>query len=361
MKLLRKMRASMRANPHLIRIRSFLPPLNFITVHYTYFITVCLISSLIFWGSSRPNMSISYTDSLFLVISAMTEAGLNTVNLSQMTLFQQIVLWVLIQMGSSILVSISTVLIRKRVFEQRFEGVVRRTKSVGRRSLSWRRSVDGVLRREGSREIGLATFDGAAGDLGVQNREIGKVDTARPDEALDAEDKPVDAQGTTMEKSEVPAQRLNSRTSHHHINDHTADPMLPSLSQAPTQANSQPRLNFVGVGSHPGHRSTSDIDTPGLTYRGRQNRPEDDEEGLDTSHYPTYLTRHTTGRNAQFHGLTKAERDHLGGVEYRAITLLAWIVPAYFILWQLIACIGLGAYMTMNRPNVARENGINPW
>lgn len=73
-------------------IKPLLPPLNFITIHYTYFILTCLISSLIFWGLSNPGGSIGYTDSLFLVVSAMTEAGLNTVNLSQVS-------WILIRVG----------------------------------------------------------------------------------------------------------------------------------------------------------------------------------------------------------------------------------------------------------------------
>ena len=51
-------------------LRPFLPPLNFITIHYAYFIVVCLISSVIFWRSSDPAFSVSYTDSLFLVVSA---------------------------------------------------------------------------------------------------------------------------------------------------------------------------------------------------------------------------------------------------------------------------------------------------
>lgn len=119
-------------NERVQKIRSYLPPLNFITIHYAYFIIVCLVASVIFWGSSNPSRSIGYTDSLFLVVSAMTEAGLNTVNLSQMTTFQQIILWLLIVIGSSIFVSISTVLTRKRVFEQRFEHVVKLQKEARR-------------------------------------------------------------------------------------------------------------------------------------------------------------------------------------------------------------------------------------
>jgi hypothetical protein len=50
----------------------------------------------------------------------MTESGLNTVNLSQMTTWQQALLFLLIVFGSSIWVSIWTVVARKHVFEQRF-------------------------------------------------------------------------------------------------------------------------------------------------------------------------------------------------------------------------------------------------
>ena len=66
-----------RSAPAFRKIRPFLPPLNFITIHYAYFIVVPLVASVVFWGSSDPSFSISYVDSLFLVISAMTEAGLN--------------------------------------------------------------------------------------------------------------------------------------------------------------------------------------------------------------------------------------------------------------------------------------------
>lgn len=132
-------------NDSIATIKSYLPPLNFITIHYAYFIVTCLITSVIFWGSSSPSRSIAYVDSLFLVISAMTEAGLNTVNLSQMTTFQQVILWFLIVIGSAIWVSIGTVLTRKRVFERRFESVV---KSMRER----RRSVS---RGRGGREEGM--------------------------------------------------------------------------------------------------------------------------------------------------------------------------------------------------------------
>ncbi|KAL0934851.1 cation transporter [Colletotrichum truncatum] len=104
--------------------RSFFPPLNFITLHYAYFVGTTLLASAVFYASSHPHGSISYVDSLFLVVSAMTEAGLNTVNLSQMTIWQQVMLWLLIIIGSTIWVSIWTVHARKHVFEKQFREIV---------------------------------------------------------------------------------------------------------------------------------------------------------------------------------------------------------------------------------------------
>jgi hypothetical protein len=67
------------------------------------------------------------------------------------------------------------------------------------------------------------------------------------------------------------------------------------------------------------------------------------------------------GRNGQFHNLTAREREYLGGVEYRAIKLLIATVTVYFILWQLLGAIALGAWIAVNDPSAAGENAQNPW
>ena len=67
------------------------------------------------------------------------------------------------------------------------------------------------------------------------------------------------------------------------------------------------------------------------------------------------------GRNSQFSSLTLAERERLGGVEYKAVTVLAVIVPLYFVLWQLLGCIGLGWYVANNRKDATEVNAENPW
>jgi hypothetical protein len=133
---------------------------------------------------------------------------------------------------------------------------------------------------------------------------------------------------------------------------------------APSRTFSERRvLSFVGVGAHPNATGYKPSYSGGFNNRVNRRELEKSGDQKDLHHwqYPKYLTRHTTGRNAQFFGLSKAEREHLGGVEYRAITLLSWIVPLYFILWQLIGSLGLAAYVAHNKADTAMENGINPW
>ena len=120
------------------------PSLNFITLHYIYFVATCLLASVIFWGASTPARSVTYTDSLFLTVSAMSLAGLNTINLSTLNTIQQVMLFFLIMLGSAIFVSAFVVHVRMRAFEHRFEYVAERRRQraaryrAGPRSLSRR-------------------------------------------------------------------------------------------------------------------------------------------------------------------------------------------------------------------------------
>lgn len=69
---------------------------------------VPLALSGIFYGSNGQ-FHIRYIDSLFLCYSAMTDTGLATVNLSTLTTWQQIILYLLIMLVSCCLnLAIST-------------------------------------------------------------------------------------------------------------------------------------------------------------------------------------------------------------------------------------------------------------
>lgn len=122
-------------------------------------------------------------------------------------------------------------------------------------------------------------------------------------------------------------------------------------------------LSFVGVGANPNSTAYS---APSSYFLRRRIPEAIREVGHDVIEplevlYPHYITKENTSRNGRFYNLSRDEREHLGGVEYRAIGLLAWCVPVYFVMWQLLGALGLGAYMAHNKAAVARGNGIDPW
>ncbi|CAE6436528.1 unnamed protein product [Rhizoctonia solani] len=55
------------------------------------------------------------------------------------------------------------------------------------------------------------------------------------------------------------------------------------------------------------------------------------------------------GRNSQFHDLSQDEQEELGGVEYRALGALLWIIAAYHLGIQLFGFIVFAPYSSMPR------------
>lgn len=55
----------------------------------------------------------------------------------------------------------------------------------------------------------------------------------------------------------------------------------------------------------------------------------------------------TVGRNSHFRHLTTAQQEELGGVEYRALTVLMRIVVGYWFFSQMIAVLVIAPYLTV--------------
>jgi Trk-type K+ transport system membrane component len=87
-------------------LRRLKPSNSFKNWHWAYFLAACLLSSIIFWLSSAPQFSVSYINSLFMVISAMSLTGMNTVNLGELNTFQQSILYLLMILGNPITISL---------------------------------------------------------------------------------------------------------------------------------------------------------------------------------------------------------------------------------------------------------------
>ena len=295
----------------------------------------------------------------------MTLAGLNTINLSQINTFQQFILFLLTMLGSAIFVSIAVVHVRKKAFERKFKSIAenerqkRRARSDSRgRRLSLSRAGphrDSKLEVDGERirarpDMSIDTTNhnngingDAVRDHVAPNRAVGESSgsTAEPDQTVTDVETAKDEQITVDEGI---ARRITF-----------ASPSSPVSVRPYTRV-----FSMQGVGAR-----QQLLNHPKETSRLEYPSPPSGTEKIDMR-ILTYTKDHFgltgfIGRNSQFSSLTLAERERLGGVEYRAVTFLAVIVPMYFFLWQILGCLGLGAYVANNRPGTARDNGLNPW
>ncbi|KAL0072467.1 hypothetical protein AAF712_000230 [Marasmius tenuissimus] len=148
--------------------RSVKKHLNFYRVHSLFFTFTPLIFSGIFYASNGQN-HISYIDSLFNCVSAMTVCGLATVDLSSLTPWQQAILFIQMCLGTPVLVSWVMVYIRKYYFEKKFEYIIKAaatprgpspdgTDSITNQDQSnntfWARRIFGVINSNKSRKDG---------------------------------------------------------------------------------------------------------------------------------------------------------------------------------------------------------------
>ncbi|KAF1998151.1 potassium transport protein TRK1/TRK2 [Amniculicola lignicola CBS 123094] len=107
---------------------AFKPSFNFITLHYMYIIGMALVGSILLY----PAGEMPYIDALFFASGAATQSGLNTIDLNQITLYQQVVIMLMACICTPIFINSFVVFIRLYWFEKRFQNVVMEARSLRR-------------------------------------------------------------------------------------------------------------------------------------------------------------------------------------------------------------------------------------
>ncbi|KAI1614929.1 cation transport protein-domain-containing protein [Exophiala viscosa] len=350
-----------------VDIQTMLENVSFIHLHYFYFCATCMLASIVFWGSSTPAKSVRYIDSLYLCISAMTEAGLNTVNLSTLNTWQQVILFLLIIMGSAIFVSIAILHVRKRAFEKKFAELIEKRRRRLRRprslTFSWSKRNKGA-----ADDHEAAVASGAVRGRAIQDppQDVHIADEASMNPPERIKSRSDDTEDEAPVASDMTEVGDGDQNSHIRFPD-----QLPAVDHGHNQVRSRNlsrrRTSFFegrGVGAraldnHP--RNTRPNDSPWLNESAVEDEVKPSGNGISKLDKYLDTVNGYLGRNSQFHGLSEKERKKLGGIEYDAICLLSWVVPLYFILFQLFGALGVGAWMQVNRPGMARRNGENPF
>lgn len=327
-----------------------------------------------FWGSSTPSRSVSYADSLFFVVSAMTLAGLNTVNLSQLTTFQQIILFALLMLGSAIWVSIWVVHVRRKTFERKFKSIVEAARQRRRERSNSRSRTRGTPSLPPTPSKPSTECEGST----IRGRTI--IAGKRPSTERISEKPQSEREGggspddVDIVRTSDPVTDIDSNAAGLDTSDNPSTAVLPlnidvgvsrritfASPTSPMRERKHGRLLAMqGVGARHGINNHP-LRTPPPRYPSEPSRRHENEAAKEATTPHGFLPYGLMGRNSQFAGLTLAERERLGGVEYRAVTILAFLVPAYFVLWQLFGCIGLGAYVAYNRTSATTVNAESPW
>ncbi|KAF2639691.1 TrkH-domain-containing protein [Massarina eburnea CBS 473.64] len=316
----------------IVKVEPYVPPINFITVHYSYFIATTVVGAAIFWGASSPPKSISWWDSLFMTMSAMTGSGLNTVNVSQLTTFQQLELMILMMMGSQVLVSYFTIAFRKHIFEKRFEDIV---------------EMEREKRKKTSQIGSVVGMTGAMFGLPVMSS-FGK--GRKPRSIKRKSDPGPEATNIALEDtSALNPQRLSAGRSQQHVGFLEPIREGKSLDEPPDGATTG--HSIYQVHSHQSHQS-------GSTRRRPLSIDSKTAAGFNLR---TFVSEQKTniGKKGQFFNLSSDEREYLGGVEYRSLKFLSFFVISYFLLWQLLGAITLGAYMWHYEADACAVNDQN--
>ncbi|KIK16827.1 hypothetical protein PISMIDRAFT_112632 [Pisolithus microcarpus 441] len=207
--------------------------LNFFRVHLLFFTFTPLVASAVLYASNGK-YPISYVDALFNSVSAMTVCGLSTVNLSSLTPWQQVILFLQMCFGSPVLVSWSMVFMRRhsimrpevtslryffskkfdhiiameaaRHAKQRLEAQLTRETSASRgRGPSWSRRISTLFRRRpGLSPLPESELSAMEDALVSKGKEGDKTVRARMIRRMDAPPRLVNPSGRITETGDTP-------------------------------------------------------------------------------------------------------------------------------------------------------------
>ncbi|KAH6638963.1 cation transport protein-domain-containing protein [Boeremia exigua] len=438
---------------------AFRPKMNFITLHYTYIIVMTIIGSIIMYGSRNMD----YIDALFFASGAATQSGLNTIDVNQLHLYQQVAVMLITCTCTPIFINTFVVFIRLYWFEKRFQSVVleaRSMRATRTRTLSKRKSqmkeehnrhVGDEERAVGNRQINVKrtasgfaeggviedehAFQESNGTAGIAPRKApSSTDDDDDVDPLDTRNVPAQTQNIVWADTvKTPLQRRESDVvdeplpkpdkeksiafvqtqRHRHPTEgtlripgprdfdrgllpervtedltrevtrasHEDDPRFAprrSRSMSVSEANGDAphfrnHITFDGparpaTGASVYRKPDPDALHPNMQFRNRSKSrtfasfftKDKDEEEEDPMPYLSWAP--TIGRNSNFVDLTEEQREELGGIEYRALKLLAVILVIYFVGFHLLGMVCLTPWITRDAhyTKVVEDVNVSP-
>jgi Trk-type K+ transport system membrane component len=383
---------------------------HFLQLHYAYIMFLCFFFSGCFYfdpNGVQPN----FVDALFMMVSTSTCTGLNTITISDMSTYQQSLIFISSIFGSTVFINCVIVFVRKHAFEDRFKEIVEYNRqkhyeelhntnrssdlesgfgslgSFGRRlsSISVHRTSDDlhpeirVIRRPSiledlsakqREEEGIQNQDTVSTSSSYLMRSPNAIKNVTPDESPGQSRlaTPVESRRNSMIESIHPLDtdtegsidralnesRKTSRINSESAQSDTTDNMLPN-DDDDQDGNMDNEANAQTI------MFADDIDSQRERARNLRKRRTADRDG-------EYVHRNLSLLVSK-EQLTQEERFNIGGAEYRALHTLSFIVPLYyfcipvffaFILRIYFATSNYGQWVLVNS-NPSGTPPVDPW
>ncbi|KAH7243116.1 hypothetical protein NW759_008367 [Fusarium solani] len=361
----------------------WMPPINFLTLHYAYIILMSLLAIPILY----PYGNLTAIDSFFFGASSSTESGLNTVDVKELKTYQQLYVYFIPMLTNLGFVNIIVVIIRLHWFRSHLKRLAPQLHPRRQRGGSEfdPEDIPDTSTIEAPDTAGKLPVAVASGnDARATSENPGQAPVINPDSA-----RPI-ARTTTIsfdpstEKHKddttlyIPSPRDRERghpiveetrkarvdvdSDDEAINDNNENQLKPVSSS--TSKNGGPSLRL--------RRRFSDRDGLQITAARSMDRVADVAAsilllGSETKPRPRpptpapqkqpalndtpFLSRQATiGRNSQFRNLTSHDLEVLGGIEYRSLKLLVKIVTTFFFGMHLFGVICLVGWIHMANP-----------
>ncbi|KAH9950694.1 TrkH-domain-containing protein [Amylocystis lapponica] len=333
--------------------------LNFYRIHLLLFVLIPLLGAAVF-VASNGEFKITYIDALYVCVSAATGCGLTTIDLSSTTAWQQTIIVILELTGNQAFVSWVVVIARRQYFRSHLEHIVL--------AESERRSTRHTKSITTEEAPSLGTFKETLmrkGRLPLWTNQSPK---------MLRRDTPSSIRPDMIRKTDIAPRLISPMGVHSGFQNHDDAEITQELRT--TGAIGRPPRSLPpaceqldGFGGFPGPQQLVSRGIqrvlPGLHRRLRRsmtmprtetlipdagNPTSNASRTVSTAKRVPYISFSAiVSRNSAFRGLSAAQLEELGGVEYCALSALLWIVPLYYLGLLTISFVVIAPYMTLPR------------
>lgn len=236
--------------------------------------------------------------------------GLNTVNLGDLTAFQQAVLFILMSIGNVIFVSMFTVIIRIYFFRKKLNHIVEHSKS-GRKV-----AADLEKQSRFSKDGTSGPGTDGAGMNGTGTSSGGKNSAGK-------------SQGNSSSRQNGRVQQNGTEVRNRKPNQSQPRPKQQKSQRSETPP---PPYHQTGFGSWPAPWEISHVQN----FAKRPFQGAGTRSSVHKNAHSMFSFQPSVDNRGRLVGLTEDERDEVGGIEYSALKTLVWLLIAYQLGWILV-------------------------